>query len=154
MRRCFLADARNKASAKCVKRKRGRISSVCTKLRFLGNAHARRDAVGTTHAQNGMRVGLTLLARVQAVMERYAVSLVFLSLALFSLKGPAEGVVEKIKIDPVTRLYKGAQDGRVYTFHGLDTEDSSPPWYLRTLDKQQIDLMKTVRRSREMENVS
>lgn len=101
-----------------------------------------------------MRVGLTLLARVQAFMERCTVRLVCLSLALFSLKGAAEGVVEKIKIDPVTKLYKGAQDGRVYTFHGLDTENSSPPWFLRTLDKQQIDLMKTVRHSQEMENVS
>lgn len=52
--------------------------------------------------------------------------------------------VEKIRIDPTTRLYRGRQDGRVYTFHGLDTENSSPPWYLRTLNQQQVDLMKTV----------
>lgn len=52
--------------------------------------------------------------------------------------------VEKIQIDPSTRLYTGVQDGRVYVFHGLDTEDSSRPWYLRTLNQQQIDLMKTV----------
>lgn len=136
--------------------KRGEDLKRLHKITFLRKRARvrRRDAVSITHAQNGMRVGLTLLTRVQAVMERYAVRLVCLSLALFSLKGPVEGVVEKIKIDPVTRLYKGAQDGRVYTFHGLDTEDSSPPWYLRTLDKQQIDLMKTVRHSREIENVS
>ena len=53
--------------------------------------------------------------------------------------------VEKIKIDPSTRLYRGSRDGRVYMFHGLDTEDSSPPWYLRTLDQAQIDLVKSVR---------
>jgi len=55
------------------------------------------------------------------------------------------GAVEKIRIDPATRLYRGAQDGRVYMFHGLDTENSSPPWTLRTLDEQQIQLMKTVK---------
>ena len=55
------------------------------------------------------------------------------------------GAVEKIRIDPATRLYRGAQDGRVYMFHGLDTENSSPPWTLRTLDQQQIQLMKTVK---------
>lgn len=55
------------------------------------------------------------------------------------------GGVEKIRIDPATRLYRGAQDGRVYMFHGLDTENSSPPWTLRTLDEEQIQLMKTVK---------
>jgi endoglycosylceramidase len=40
-------------------------------------------------------------------------------------------------------MYRGTGDGRVYVFHGLDTENSSPPWYLRTLDQQQIDLMKS-----------
>ena len=53
--------------------------------------------------------------------------------------------MEKIQIDPDTRMYRGVMDGRVHVFHGLDTEDSSRPWYLRTLDQQQIDLMKTVR---------
>ena len=57
------------------------------------------------------------------------------------------GSVEKIRIDPTTTLYRGSEDGRVYTFHGLDTENSSPPWYLRTLTQQQIDLTKTVRHS-------
>ena len=73
--------------------------------------------------------------------------LVTLSVASFCLSG-TRGTVEKIKIGPsngATRLYTGTQDGRVYTFHGLDTEDSSPPWNLRTLDEQQIQLMKTVR---------
>ena len=53
--------------------------------------------------------------------------------------------MEKIQIDPTTRMYRGVTDERVHVFHGLDTEDSSRPWYLRTLDQQQIDLMKTVR---------
>lgn len=63
----------------------------------------------------------------------------------FLLLVVGSGAVEKIKIDPATRLYRGVQDGRVYMFHGLDTENSSPPWTLRTLDEQQIQLMKTVK---------
>ena len=68
---------------------------------------------------------------------------VFASLACWACKAAAG--VEKIKIDAATRLYRGASDGRVYMFHGLDTEDSSRPWYLRTLNQAQIDLMKSVR---------
>ena len=72
--------------------------------------------------------------------------LVCLSIAILALSDCLWGeTVEKIKINPITRQYTGTRDGRVYVFHGLDTENSSPPWYLRTLDKQQIQLMKTVR---------
>ena len=72
------------------------------------------------------------------------IAFLYLSLATLATAGWAQAV-EKIRIDPTSRLYRGAQDGRVYMFHGLDTENSSPPWYLRTLDDRQIALMKTVR---------
>jgi len=33
----------------------------------------------------------------------------------------------------------------VYLFHGLATEDSSPPWTLSAYSDEQIELMKAVR---------
>ena len=91
---------------------------------------------------------LAAKARRRAVQKMAAFVYVLLyALALCGVgRGRAgSGGVEKIQIDPSTRMYRGVSDGRVYVFHGLDTEDSSPPWYLRTLDQQQIDLMKSVR---------
>ena len=70
----------------------------------------------------------------------------FVAICIFVALSGAGSAVEKIRIDPATRMYRGTRDGRVYTFHGLDTEDSSRPWYLRTLNLQQIKLMKSVSR--------
>jgi hypothetical protein len=53
--------------------------------------------------------------------------------------------VEKIRIDPETRLYTGRGDGRVHVFHGLAAEDSSFPWTLEGLySEEQIETMKEV----------
>ena len=53
--------------------------------------------------------------------------------------------VDKIFINTTTQLYTGSTDGRVYLFHGLATEDSSPPWTLSAYNDEQIELMKAVR---------
>ena len=53
--------------------------------------------------------------------------------------------VDKIFINTATQLYTGSTDGRVYLFHGLATEDSSPPWTLSAYSDEQIELMKAVR---------
>ena len=91
-----------------------------------------------------------LAAKARRAVQLKMAAFVYVLLYSLSLGGvggarAGSGGVEKIQIDPSTRMYRGMSDGRVYVFHGLDTEDSSPPWYLRTLDQQQIDLMKSVR---------
>ena len=54
--------------------------------------------------------------------------------------------VEKVYINPETRLYTGRSDGRVHIFHGLAAEDSSKPWTLESLySEEQIETMKEVR---------
>lgn len=54
------------------------------------------------------------------------------------------GSLDKIQIDPRTRLYVSTTDGRIHMFHGLAIEDSSPPWTLATYTDEQIELMKSV----------
>ena len=54
--------------------------------------------------------------------------------------------VEKIYINPETRLYTGRGDGRVHIFHGLAAEDASFPWTLENLySDDQIETMKEVK---------
>ena len=54
--------------------------------------------------------------------------------------------MEKIQINPDTRLYTGRGDGRVHVFHGLAAEDSSFPWTLESLySEEQIETMKEVK---------
>ena len=70
-------------------------------------------------------------------------SLVLLSTVLLQLS-QLDCAVEKVRINPATRLYEGREDGRVRVFHGLASEDSSPPWTLNTYNDEQIELMKSV----------
>lgn len=65
-------------------------------------------------------------------------------LLLIQLSGTSSAV-EKIYINPETRLYTGRGDGRVHVFHGLAAEDSSAPWTLDSLySEEQIETMKEV----------
>lgn len=127
----------------------GRGARLRIKIRRHGNTPdcGARDKITSAHAcilvrmralQNGG--GAVFCTRI----EKMAASSAFLAVLLLAVSLREGDGVEKIQIDPITRLYRGSSDGRVYMFHGLDTEDSSPPWYLRTLDQSQIDLMKTV----------
>ena len=72
------------------------------------------------------------------------ISLTLLSLSLLLQVSKLDCAVEKIRINPATRLYEGREDGRVRVFHGLASENSSPPWTLNTYTDEQIELTKTV----------
>lgn len=68
---------------------------------------------------------------------------------LLQLNSRTSSAVEKIQINPETRLYTGRGDGRVHVFHGLAAEDSSFPWTLESLySEEQIETMKDVRATR------
>ena len=70
---------------------------------------------------------------------------VMLAVLLYcTLSSLALAAVDKLHIDPSTKQYVSATDGRVHMLHGLAIEDSSPPWELATYTDEQIELMKSV----------
>ena len=72
--------------------------------------------------------------------------LVVLAVSLLLQLSRTSCAVEKIQINPDTRLYTGRGDGRVHVFHGLAAEDSSFPWTLESLySEEQIETMKEVK---------
>ena len=74
-------------------------------------------------------------------MKSYIILTVLVCVLLFS---PSCGDMDKIKIDPKTRLYVSREDGRVHVLHGLDTTKQYPPYPLVTYTDEQIQLFKTV----------
>ena len=65
--------------------------------------------------------------------------------ASFLPNASVHAAVDKIRINTTTQLYTGSTDGRVYLFHGLAIESSTPPWDIYNYSDEQIELMKTVR---------
>ena len=75
-----------------------------------------------------------------------ASELVIIAVSLLLQLSRTSCAVEKIQINPDTRLYIGRGDGRVHVFHGLAAEDSSFPWTLESLySEEQIETMKEVK---------
>ena len=58
--------------------------------------------------------------------------------------------LQKIYVDPLTRLSTGRGDGRVHVFHGLAAENSAPPWTLDVYSDEQIEAMKSVNDNNEL----
>ena len=67
-----------------------------------------------------------------------------IALAVLLQLSRISNAVDKIYINPKTRLYTGRGDGRVHIFHGLAIEDSSFPWTLAQYSEDQIETMKEV----------
>ena len=76
-------------------------------------------------------------------------NLLFL-LLLLQLNGLNCDSVQKIYMDPLTRLSTGRGDGRVHVFHGVAAENSAPPWTLDVYSDEQIEAMKSVNNNNEV----